>query len=44
MNKTIKAKESITEKFKRLKFNYLEFRKDLIASRLTSIPSNINMS
>ena len=31
MNKTAKAKESITEKFKRLKFNDLEIREDLIA-------------
>ena len=44
MNKTVKAKESITEKFERLKFNDLEFREDLIASRLTWIPSNINIS
>ena len=44
MNKTLKAKESITEKFERLKFNDLEFREDLIASRLTLIPSNIHIS
>ena len=44
MNKLVKAKESITEKFERLKFNDLEFRKNLIASRLTFIPININIS
>ena len=40
---TAKAKESVTEKFKRLKFKDLEFKEDLITSGLTSIPNNKNI-